>query len=58
MAQNDDNRSLREFAAPKANKIQLGYTVSTVGANNFEHVISTYIPWSSTQRPELIFGYV
>jgi hypothetical protein len=44
MVQNDDNRSLREFATPKANKIQLGYTVSTVGANNFEHIISTYVP--------------
>jgi hypothetical protein len=36
MAQNDDNLPLREFTAPKANDIQLGYTVSTVGANNFE----------------------
>jgi hypothetical protein len=36
IAQNDDNRTLREFVAPKANDIQLGYIVPTVAANNFE----------------------
>jgi hypothetical protein len=36
MAQNNDNRPLREFGAPKVNVIQLGYTVHTVGVNNFE----------------------
>jgi hypothetical protein len=36
MTHNNDNRPLREFSAPKANIIQLGYTVPTVGTNNFE----------------------
>jgi hypothetical protein len=36
MTQNDDNRPLREFAAPKVNDIQLSYIVPTVAANNFE----------------------
>jgi hypothetical protein len=36
MARNDDNRPLREFASPRANDIQLGYTVPTIAANNFE----------------------
>jgi hypothetical protein len=36
MAQNDNNRPLKEFATPKANDIQLGYTVPTIAANNFE----------------------
>jgi hypothetical protein len=36
MAKNDENRPLKDFAAPKAIGIQLGYTVPNVAANNFE----------------------
>jgi hypothetical protein len=36
MAENDENRPLNDFAAPKTIRIQLGYTVSNVAANNFE----------------------
>jgi hypothetical protein len=36
MAENDENRPLKDFAAPKAIGIQLGYMVSNVTANNFE----------------------
>jgi hypothetical protein len=36
MTENDENRPLKEFAAPKAIVIQLGYTVPNVVANNFE----------------------
>jgi hypothetical protein len=36
MAENDENRPLKEFVAPKAIGIQLGYTVPNVAANNFE----------------------
>jgi phosphoribosylaminoimidazole-succinocarboxamide synthase len=36
MAENDENRPLKDFAAPKAIGIQLGYTVPNVAANNFE----------------------
>jgi hypothetical protein len=36
MAENDENRLLKDFAAPKAIGIQLGYTVPNVVANNFE----------------------
>jgi hypothetical protein len=36
MAENDENRLLKNFAAPKAIGIQLGYTVPNVVANNFE----------------------
>jgi Retrotransposon gag protein len=36
MAENDENRPLKDFAAPKAIGIQLGYTVPNIAANNFE----------------------
>jgi hypothetical protein len=36
MAQNEDNRPLRDFTVPRANGIHLGYTVPVVEANNFE----------------------
>jgi hypothetical protein len=36
MTENDENCPLKDFAAPKAIGIQLGYTVSNVAANNFE----------------------
>jgi Retrotransposon gag protein len=36
MAENDENRPLKDFAAPKTIGIQLGYTVPNVVANNFE----------------------
>jgi Retrotransposon gag protein len=36
MAENDENRPLKNFAAPKAIGIQLGYTVPNITANNFE----------------------
>jgi hypothetical protein len=36
MAENDENHPLKDFAAPKAIGIQLGYTVPNVAANNFE----------------------
>jgi Retrotransposon gag protein len=36
MAKNDENRPLKDFSAPKAIGIQLGYTVPNVAANNFE----------------------
>jgi Retrotransposon gag protein len=36
MAKNDENRPLKDFAAPKAIGIQLGYIVPNVAANNFE----------------------
>jgi hypothetical protein len=36
MAENDENRPLKDFTAPKAIEIQLGYTVPNVAANNFE----------------------
>jgi hypothetical protein len=36
MTENDENRPLKDFAAPKIIIIQLGYTVPNVAANNFE----------------------
>jgi hypothetical protein len=36
MTNNDDNRPLKDFAAPRDNNIHLGYTVPNVDANNFE----------------------
>jgi hypothetical protein len=36
MTENDENRPLKDFAAPKTIEIQLGYTVPNVAANNFE----------------------
>jgi hypothetical protein len=36
MAENDENRPLKDFAAPKTIEIQLGYIVPNVAANNFE----------------------
>jgi hypothetical protein len=36
MAENDENRPLKDFAAPKVIEIQLGYIVPNVVANNFE----------------------
>jgi hypothetical protein len=36
MEENDENRPLKDFAAPKAIGIQLDYTVPNVAANNFE----------------------
>jgi Retrotransposon gag protein len=36
MTENNENRPLKDFAAPKAIEIQLGYTVPNVAANNFE----------------------
>jgi hypothetical protein len=36
MAGNNENRPLKDFTAPKAIGIQLGYTVPNVAANNFE----------------------
>jgi hypothetical protein len=36
MAENDENHLLKDFAAPKAIGIQLGYKVPNVAANNFE----------------------
>jgi hypothetical protein len=36
MANNDDNRPLKDFVAPKSNGIYLGYTVLNVQSNNFE----------------------
>jgi hypothetical protein len=36
MAENDENRPLKDFTTPKAIGIQLGYTVPNVVANNFE----------------------
>jgi Retrotransposon gag protein len=36
MAENDENHPLKDFAAPKAIEIQLGYMVPNVAANNFE----------------------
>jgi hypothetical protein len=45
MAGNDENRPLKDFAAPKAIGIQLGYTVPNVAANNFElkPALSTHV---------------
>jgi Retrotransposon gag protein len=36
MTENDENRPLKDFAAPKAIEIQLSYMMSNVAANNFE----------------------
>jgi hypothetical protein len=36
MTENDENRHLKDFAAPKIIKIQLGYMVSNVAVKNFE----------------------
>jgi hypothetical protein len=36
MAENDENRTLKDFAAPKIIGIQLCYTVPNVAVNNFE----------------------
>jgi Retrotransposon gag protein len=36
MAENDENRPLKDFVAPKEIGIQLGYTVPNVATNNFE----------------------
>jgi Retrotransposon gag protein len=36
MMENDKNRPLKDFAAPKVIEIQLGYMVPNVAANNFE----------------------
>jgi hypothetical protein len=36
MAENDENRPLKDFAAPKAIGIQLGYTAPNIAANNFK----------------------
>jgi hypothetical protein len=36
MTENDENRPLKDFAAPKVIGIQLGYTVPNVAPNNFE----------------------
>jgi hypothetical protein len=36
MAENDENRPLKDFVAPKAIGIQLGYTVPNVATNDFE----------------------
>jgi hypothetical protein len=36
MAENDENRPLKDFAAPKVIGIQLGYMVPNVAVNNFE----------------------
>jgi hypothetical protein len=36
MTENNENRPLKDFATPKAIKIQLGYTVPNIAANNFE----------------------
>jgi Retrotransposon gag protein len=36
MAENDENRPLKDFAAPKAIGIQLDYTVPNIATNNFE----------------------
>jgi hypothetical protein len=36
MAENDENRPLKDFTAPKIIGIQLGYTVPNVAVNNFE----------------------
>jgi hypothetical protein len=36
ITENNENRPLKEFAAPKAIEIQLGYTVPNIAANNFE----------------------
>jgi hypothetical protein len=64
MARNDDNRPLREFASPRANDIQLGYTVPTIAANNFElksallNMLSQHMFHGSTRRSEPTFGYV
>jgi hypothetical protein len=45
MAENDKNRHLKDFVAPKAIEIQLDYTVLNVAANNFElkHAHSTHV---------------
>jgi hypothetical protein len=36
MAENDENRHLKDFAAPKIIKIQFDYMVSNVAVKNFE----------------------
>jgi hypothetical protein len=36
MAENDENRLLKDFVALKEIRIQLGYTMPNVAANNFE----------------------
>jgi hypothetical protein len=36
ITENNENHPLKEFAAPKAIEIQLGYTVPNIAANNFE----------------------
>jgi hypothetical protein len=36
MAENDENRPLKDFTAPNAIGIQLSYTVPNAAANNFE----------------------
>jgi hypothetical protein len=36
MEENDEYRHLKDFAAPKAIEIQLGYTVPNITVNNFE----------------------
>jgi hypothetical protein len=36
MTENDENRPLKDFAAPNAIEIQLGYTVPNVAANKFK----------------------
>jgi hypothetical protein len=45
IAENDENRHLKDFAVPKAIGIQLGYTVPNVAANNFElkPALSTHV---------------
>jgi hypothetical protein len=49
IAENDENRPLKDFVASKTIRIQLGYTVPNITANNFElkpallNMLSQYI---------------
>ena len=36
MAENVDDRPLRDFSAPKATEVRMGYTVPNIAANDFE----------------------
>jgi hypothetical protein len=56
MTQNNDNKPLTEFVAPKANNIQLGYIVLAVAANNFElkpvilNMLSQYLSYGLSHK--------
>jgi hypothetical protein len=37
VANDEDNRLLKDFTAPRAGELNMGYTVPTVAANDFKH---------------------